>query len=355
MDRDKLAGLSRRQLLQRAALGGAALGAVAVHLAPNTVVAAASPDDIEITGGLLTALGEDWLEIQHDNQVERFSTGGATSFWKGGETTVASLAKGDSIMIKLPASGGNATRIWSNLTRAGGKVVGVGKDGYVLRASDLHTPPGEFLLRVSERALFGNLVGYDLTGMSALLSVGDFVDVIGEQTPDGINGTLIYFYRQGQPTPPAPANKDTAGTRHLVSPDCSQWGYGGFATWFNCPTGAGKCGTCNTSNSNQAAWPAVGGTCNFTSGCENQVNLTCDSAVTVTDYCTNKSRSVAIADCGPCQNGGGGYCTSLCNNTCGDCIGNVTPIIDLTTPTFAYFYDPSQRGCFSCSALTGCV
>jgi hypothetical protein len=71
--------------------------------------------------------------------------------------------------------------------------------------------------------------------------------------------------------------------------------------------------------------------------------LWCGKDVKVIDLCQNKSRIVYIADCGPCQN-----CSGFCSRKCNDCKGYMAPVIDLTRPTFAYFYDPATRGCFSC-------
>ncbi len=91
-----------------------------------------------------------------------------------------------------------------------------------------------------------------------------------------------------------------------------------------------RCGSCSRS------------CCDCSSGCRNQVYLSCNSQVMVKDLCTGTSRQITIVDCGPNQNQ---YCTAGCGWP--DCLRYSTPIIDLTRPTFAWFHDPAQ-GCFSC-------
>ena len=136
--------------------------------------------------------------------------------------------------------------------------------------------------------------------------------------------------------------------------------YYGYAAWFNCPNGAGRCGTCSTSRSDQGAWPAMDtcGCCTWTccdcsKGCKNQIYASCGKDVLVRDpWCTGRSATVYIADCGPCQQGNCGGCSSLCGRKCGppNCYTDYTPVIDLTKPTFARFRDPDAGwGCFPCS------
>src|SRR5690606_6006927 len=120
-----------------------------------------------------------------------------------------------------------------------------------------------------------------------------------------------------------------------------------------------RCGTCSTTRSDQAAWPAMDSCgccssrcCDCSVGCKDQVRIACGKDVTVVDPCSGRSRIVYIADCGPCQKASCAGCSpEVCGRSCSNCgITRYTPVIDLTKPTFiAFGYDPAVRGCFPCT------
>lgn len=173
------------------------------------------------------------------------------------------------------------------------------------------------------------------------------LDIIGEAIPEGVRASRIELIPvAGEYLVDTP--EEESRVEHAPDGPYSIYTYTGYASWFNCPTGAGRCGSCNTSRSDQCAWLALDtcGSCSWSCcdcsrGCKNQIYLWCGKDVKVIDLCQSKSRTVYIADCGPNQ-------ISYCSRRCNDCKGRTSPVIDLTRPTFAYFYDPATRGCFSC-------
>lgn len=365
MDRDPFGKpINRRQLLKSAALGVAA-----VQLAPRGLASAMAaqplPDDVAVTEGTLTAAGEGWLEILLDNHEQRFSYTAGASFWKGGESLPGALALGDDVMVRTAVSSGRVLRVWSNLSRIGGQVIGRQQGGYVLRVNNHHAPPGDLLLELTAGTQFGNLATYGMGGPGGVLSEGDLVDAIGEQTPEGLRATLAYVARPDSASNTVTPRKDRGGIKTQVSPNCTNYTYVGYASWYDCPTNAGCCTNtayrCDTSRDDQLAWPTLdsccSGCCRYAQGCYDNLQLSCGSVLTVQDYChNNRQITASIADCGPCQSAS---CTScypvLCNRTCGDCGGFMTAVLDLTKPTFARFYNPDAQGCFSGYFITPCV
>jgi hypothetical protein len=336
------------------------MGMGAASLAPKSLVTppgVQGPEEVEITGGTLTALGDGWLEFQKEDQLRRLAFNGNTSFWKGGEITPYALAKGDEVMIRALVPRGLALRVWSNLSRVGGVVVRVAEKGYVLGVSDLHTSEGELMLEISERTLFGDYMTHSSIGKDkGVISEGDYLDAIGERIPEGLRTTLVYHHAERGTSRHQPVPQVEVAGQKRISPEYTKYYYLGYAGWFNCPTGAGRCGTCSTSSSRQTAWPALDtcgccswNCCDCSKGCKNQVYLWCGKWMEVSDICQGKTRWVYIVDCGPCQKANCGGCSpELCSRQCSDCRGYYGAVIDLTKPTFAWFYDPAYRGCFSC-------
>lgn len=357
--------ITRRQFLQ-----SVVMGVTAVHLTPLMRAAQAGPEaeEIEIIGGTLAALGDGWLEVEEEDHLRRLSTTGDTAFWKGGESTPNTLIRGDEILIRSLAPYERALHVWSNLTRVTGKVTRIEKDGYVLQVGDLHQYQAELLLVVNDRTLVGNPMtdivptSKDIRGKdNRLILEGDYLDVIGEGIAEGIRGTTVILY----PARSIASRPKTAPTQgpdeKMIDPvtqACTSV-YEGYAPWFNCATGAGRCLTCNISNSNQCAWPALdacgccsSSCCDCSKGCKLQEYASCGVGLTVKDLCSTKRRIAYIADCGPCQKANCAGCSpDLCSRTCGppNCTTRTTPILDLTKPTFTYFRNPDAGwGCFPC-------
>ncbi len=347
--------ITRRRLLQ-----GAAMGVVAANLMPDTLMAQPEQEEeIQVFIGTLSALQDGWLELWEQDHLRRVYLDEATTFWKGGEKSLAALVKDDEVMVKISTQQKLVLRAWANLSRVGGQVLDVKGNEYILETNSLHGDKTQLLLRADEKTTFKEYMTDTVIKGTRAISPGDSLDAIGEQTSDGLYATLVHHYipDSSSPSKPEPENPES-DTVKVNNAGCT-YTYYGYAGWFNCSTGAGRCGTCNTSSSNQTAWPAQdshctccnGSCCNCSSGCKNQVFVSCGKNINVTDRCQTRSRTVYVADCGPCQKANCSGCTpELCSRQTSDCLSYVSPVVDLTKPTFAYFYDPALRGSFSCSA-----
>jgi len=360
----------RRDFLRRSLRAASAL-LVWQHLRSVETVLGPSPqpvEEIEVFAGFLRAFTDDEMEIETLTGLRKIRIPAGISVWKGSEQPLSVLERGDEVMVRLHVPSGMALRLWANLTRVRGVVTRVLPGGYELQTSGLHDIPKYLRLEIGEEAWVADWFTERPLGASGLvLNEGDFVDVIGERTLEGIRGSRIWTHStrhsDAMVSPRDSSAGITANDRVEVGPNGLCWYiYTGYAGWFDCPTGAGRCGTCNLSRSDQAAWPAMDtcGCCNSTCcdcsrGCKNQIYLPCGKSVVVYDKCSTRGKAVYIADCGPCQRANcipdcvpGHPDVDLCSRSCADCWGGRTAIIDLTKPTFAYFYDPARRGCFSC-------
>ncbi len=263
-------------------------------------------------------------------------------------------------MARVATPSGTALRVWSNLNRNQGLVTKVTPSGYVLLTTGLHASGVELFVQVTEATLLAAGDGSPLGLDPRMIQPDDHLDVIGESNADGLHATLIWPIKAklaALPEPQVLAASAAAGPVEPLAPCTFQ--YRGYAGWFNCSTGAGRCGTCNTSSSAQTAWPALDSCgccsptcCDCSTGCKNQIRLSCGAQVRVSDSCSTKSRTATVVDCGPCQKANCAGCSpNLCGRTCSACgRTDVSPVVDLTRPTFAYFYDPATRGCFPCLA-----
>ncbi|MGH7862026.1 MAG: hypothetical protein ACREOS_07250 [Candidatus Dormibacteraceae bacterium] len=365
-DSDHLSSaVGRRRFLQRAVMGALAVPLTPSLLNPLVPSEQGGKPNIEIISGILAASSMSSVDITTNGQHRRITLATNAAIWKGGETTPASLRNGDDVMIRIVNPAGTAVRLWANLSRVRGVVVGWDKGGYVVQTGGNGTPKQNLLLELSPQATFGDAANYAVTGANPSLAIGFGVDAIGEQIPGGIRATLLYF-APGSPSGPAlPQKPRTDGTAKIQRVSngpltMCYYSYNGYASWFDCANGAGRCTTCDTSNQYQLAWPALDtcGCCSVTccdcsKNCVNQVYLSCGSHVNVSDACSSNKLGCTVVSCGPCQEANCSGCTpARCGASCSDCAGYTNNIVDLTKPTFAYFYDPATRGCFSCSVNT---
>ena len=300
---------------------------------------------------MIMKAGEDKYEIG----TNRF-----TSLWKGGEKDLYSLKLGDDLTARIRVSDRYAMRIWSNLTRVKGRIVKrIGENQFEIDATyHHHLPQQEMLLQLLPETVLTDMVTHlSISENKELLTREDVhLDVIGEQLPEGIRATRILIYRPG-PKILLPSLSDLEIRENAVT--TCYLGYLGWASWYNCPSGAGGCaGQCNTGNAKQTAWPhtqscgqCTGDCCDCSSGCRNQVLIPCSSNLRyVQDLCGITRYEIKIVDCGPCQNCPG-Y-PEICNNTCCCCSNYTSAIIDLTRPSFAAFRDPVSYPCLSCMVGT---
>lgn len=331
-------GLDRRRFLQATALAGATVVSTAL-LKPGTAVAdtrlpAAVPAEWVFEGRILRAT-ESVLTVLQDGSERSIAMSARSQLWRGGAVSPPAFAQGSQGLVRLAADG-TLDAAWGDLSRVTGRVVSAS-------IGEVHVDTGNGIraVRVGDRPLESTSVA-GLSAAYPLVDVGWLLDAIGYDE----KGTLIATSADVRPDGIQPASARPAqpqdGAAQSVSPDgvCyNYYDYYGSVTHYTCATGAGRCATCSTSRSDQCAWPTIGTTCHVSSTCKPQVQLPCGAAVTVVNECTGVAASIIVADCGPNKNN---YCTNHCA-TCG--LDYVSPVCDLTTPTFARFASPTA-GCF---------
>ena len=347
--------VSRREFMMGAALGMAAVvlpAPVRDYLEKQHMPLPASgglaPDTFTTFEGTVAGVLPGNVDLSVADKVHRLTATRASTFWRGGEVGMDQLRTGDALLISL-APDWTIGRGWANLTRAHGTVSQASPSGYVIKAGDAHDPaPRDVVIAVGDATRYGSgdhIQSGQLHGTRPPMVPGTHLDAIGLRTEHGVlASTLLY-------SDPRLAAVHTAAPS--AAAPASDPSFKGYATWFDCPNGAGRCGTCNTSKNNQAAWPALdagcgfcgGSCCSCSAGCKNQTFLSCGSSFTLSP-CNRNAATIEVSDCGPAQNRG------LCGNTCSipGCSGTGV-VVDLTKPTFARFYPPTQ-GCFPTTVST---
>jgi len=127
---------------------------------------------------------------------------------------------------------------------------------------------------------------------------------------------------------------------------------------FNCPNGAGACGTCSTSSNSQGAWAHVINHQDCDNGCTGQCKLKCGDPFLFFKCGSGSGTILHVVDIGPCERSGGN-CTcnpAVCGRVCsGDPCGSgghAPRLMDLTAPTMARFF--GGAGCGSCTVGVYC-
>lgn len=351
-----MTSIDRRTLLKSAAFG--AVGTVVIPNAWRTTAAAASgiPTAFE---GVLTGLDGLTLVLKVGADVRKIAIDSRATFWRGGDVAFGEYRRGDVVLART-REGGTVDRAWANLGRVRGVIRRPLRGGYEIVMST----PAQHRHLVSALFVDGNTVYQDFRTMAprpaAVLTEGSGVEAIGLVVDGGILATTLGFATPGSIPAARATRSPVIVERNLAGSVLScTYQYYGYASWFDCSTGAGRCGTCDANSNAQVAWPAMDPICNCCSstccdcsnGCMNQEYASCGNSVTVVDSCNNRARTFSIVSCGPCQRVTGCQaCTplDLCTRTCADCYGRQTAVVDLTKPSFAVWYDPAARGCFSC-------
>jgi len=348
-DKLKDTHFSRRRFLQAALLGVAVsqLGPWFPSASASSSLDADLVEGVDVFEGPLGSIGPGWLEVDMGGVGRTLAIPDSATFWRGGECSPESFAAGDSVLVR--AFGSQVQRAWANLDRVQGVLSS--QDGSTLAVQPQASGPQtstDTEVVLGTATVMQDAGTLNNVGVLPVLPQGTLVDAIGLRSTGYLQATMLSFL-----TPSAAAAADPASdpgpvvTYASAGPDSLQYctyTYNGYASWFNCATGAGACGTCSTSRSDQCAWPHIGSSCSFSSSCKKQVSGECGLAVYVISPCQNKKITTYIADCGPNQN-------SLCSRTCSVCGKTGTsPVVDLTKPTFARFYDPASHGCFPASA-----
>jgi hypothetical protein len=302
-------------------------------------VARGTDNEVDVTEGTLIEVTQNELKLDIKGEARTFYLTSKSTFWRGGETDVGSFQVGDDVMVRFN-KGFIVERAWANLDRVRGRIKYSLENGYRILVSQPERPK-EVNVFVDERTVFeDNASHHRERGGKKRLPEGTFIDAIGLRLGDSsLLGTLIFY---GEPHWGGVQGKVEYGPFGVT--------YYGYAAWYNCPTGKGRCGTCDTSRSDQTAWPAMDSycegctwtCCNCSKGCEDQVYLSCGDIIAIYDVCGGVGwKALDIVDCGPNQ-------IDFCDRRCYDCARWQSPLVDLTKTTFAYFYDPDSRGCFSC-------
>lgn len=342
---ERASRISRRALLQRAAFGAVAVSYAGLRV-PGAWAGSGSTSGIDAFEGLLLGISSNTLVVERWGAPVNVPVTPAATLWKGGQTSIRAFQEGDECLVRLV--GGTLTNAWANLTKVRGEIAQSANGSYVV-VDDI-TKQDTLLTVDGSSDLVDALTA--LPTIPSNLPIGTWVDAAGLAVDGGIIVSNVrYVLPDAEPVhfPTAPT---ISGAGADVVPSFE---YRNMGSWFNCPTGAGRCGTCNTSNSSQVAWPALDtcgccstSCCDCAKNCMAQAYLSCGSQVVLYDPCSNIGNTCKIVDCGPCNNKScHTRCTTVtCGHTCNECGGlETTPIVDLTKPTFAVFRNPADFGC----------
>lgn len=339
----------------------AALGVASVALERRQLTTAWASDlpsgDQGIDGlaafeGTLVDLGSDWLSVQlGPNDIRKVQATPKSSFWKGEDTSLANFTQGDDVLVRTLY--GSIDRAWDNLDRLKGVVIGQTAQGYEIEVHDRFSSLSEAEIVVGGYTIITD----DITGAGAPtepLPNGATLDAIGLSLGGGeLVASLVGYTLPGE----AGTSSPTRGPDSVVYDpltDSSAYTYHGCITWFSCPTGAGRCGKCDTSKDHQCAWPhwdtcgsCTGTCCDCSQGCLGQVRFSdCGHNMGVHSRCSGVGISENAVDCGPCQK-----CNDCspcaCDTRCHQCdITHDTAIVDLTKPSYSLFFNPDNIGKF---------
>ncbi len=342
------------RISRRALLHSAVFGAGALAIGPSRAWAMGSPHSsatapplVDAFEGQLLGKGQDVLVVERWSSPVQVPVPSTAELWKGVDTSLGSFLEGDQVLVRTVD--GVLTNAWANLVKVRGQITGQTSSGYEVWDEKKRTK--------AELVVDGGTTLKDaMTGSSVLmpsLPVDTWVDAAGLLT-DG----YVVASNASYALPEQQNNVDLGSIDVTFSNDGAllTFEYRQMASWFDCPNGAGRCGTCNTSNSGQLAWPALDtcGCCSTTccdcaKNCLTQAYLSCGSGVIVTDPCNlNLQSSCVVVDCGPCNNTGchARCTTTTCSHTCTQCgVTRSTPVVDMTKPSFAVFRNPASYGC----------
>jgi hypothetical protein len=344
--------INRRAFLERAVFGAATFTAF-----PAQANAATTPLDRPLGGaprldafeGKLLDKGKTALVVERWGQPVRVDVPPEAELWRGQQTTIEAFLEGDDVLVRF--ENGLLTSAWGNLATARGLITRSASGIYVVDDDFTGT---EMEIALDNRGRYSDAVTGQLDSAPASLPVDTWIDVAGLRLDGAIIASVARLARPGAEMQPRP---ELEPPRLTFAPDGTllSFEYRQFASYYDCPTGAGRCGTCNTSSSTQTAWPALD-TCNCCSitccdcakNCFAQAYLSCGIGVLVRDACGLNSVSATIVDCGPCNNRS---ChtrcmTVTCTHVCSECgTSRSIPIVDLTKPTFSLFRNPSAHKC----------
>lgn len=369
-DSERESLVSRRRLLRDAVLGVGLVAATrsglqraSEQLSGMSLAAGyAGPQEdtngyVQAFEGTLESLSPHELVVDVGGSSRSVPVHPSSTFWKGPGGAAGDFQQGDDVLVRVVDD--RLDQAWANLDVVKGIIKEPTPRGFVVANDAI-----EREIVVWGRANYEDARTGQFSGPRSLPN-GAWVQLSGLSVPGSPgSGQVIATAVRFDSAPQEHSNPSQAEgpTLEQVGPlALCVYSWNGIASIYTCPTGAGRCGTCNTNNDAQLAWPAMdsgcGGCpnscCNCSKNCKNQAYLSCGSTVTVLTACYSKQRDLRVVDCGPCQRCDANCVTCVCNHqsSCNGITRKGT-IVDLTRPTFSTFHNPDVRTSFPCTAKT---
>jgi hypothetical protein len=373
-------GLNRREFLQAAAGGSAGLAAGSLIL-PATPVFAESAHGSDSSQGLPEWANVDAfqgvVESIHGDGIT-LNTGTSASpllrtvsvvptsrLWLAGQMGTRLPQVGDVLLVRSVIPG-QIELGWVNLVSFDAQVLQTTMKGLDVAFSH---PGGrgqeEISVDITSAIEWYNSIARAM-GRPAQPLAG--AHILGFRAGSSVVATSVWYVTEAdaealQARPVQPQRPVV--TRVQVSPDYSYCviSWSGNTSYFNCPTGQGACGTCNTNNNSQGAWPYILNRQNCDNGCTGQCALKCGDSFLFYPCGNGTGTWLTVVDIGPCELSGPD-CSCGTNNSKAVChlncpgdpcgLGGSPPrLMDLTAPTMARFFGSS--GCATCKVGIACL
>ncbi len=370
-------GLNRREFLQAAVGGSAGLAAGSLLLSATPVFAEsrhgsdsspALPEwaNVDAFQGVVESIRNNSITINtgtNANPLLRTVSVVPTSrIWLAGQMGTRLPQVGDVLLVRTVIPG-QIELAWVNL---------VSFDAQVLKATMASldvafSHPGvrgsqEISVDITSATEWYNSIARAI-GRPAQPIAG--AHIIGFREGSSVVATSVWYMTEADAEallarPPQPQRPVV--TRVQVSPDYSYcvMSWRGNTSTFNCPTGQGACGTCNTNNNSQGAWPYILNRENCDNGCTGQCALQCGDGFLFYPCGGGTGTWLTVVDIGPCERTGPdcpcGYYQVCPYNCPGDPCGLNGPpprLMDLTAPTMVRFFSGAQ--CAACKVGIACL
>ncbi len=186
MSIDESTRMNRRLLLQRAALGAAAVSSLA-RVAPAKGAAMPNGATIDAFEGRLLSKSGSTLLVQRGASEESVTVTPAATLWKGSDDTLAAFSEGDDILVRLV--NGQLTNAWANLIMLRGTIEGSVRGGY--EAVDDRSRARMQLVTDGRSALENALTGGPV--MPASLPAGTWVQAAGSIDSSPLSTRVLHM------------------------------------------------------------------------------------------------------------------------------------------------------------------
>ncbi|WP_028649124.1 hypothetical protein [Nocardiopsis sp. CNT312] len=258
---------------------------------------------------------------------ERFLIDERTTLWKGDEAAVSSLVCGDdAVVLRPPAGGPVAERVWAQPARATGVITEV--DGHTLEIDPGHGRP-----RVPV------VVPYRSSGRISVrhprLEPGYVFDAVGVWREGAVWVTRPATTQPPYPLHAAPYRPPTSRYSGTVT---------GIATWYD-PAFGRSPHLDERAVANGAAYPALdpvghADTCDRRTSCVPLPLLSTGTTVRLRNDCTSETTVVPLVDCAAADS----WICDLCPTCGGQAAGRV---VSLTVAGFVALGGRLEEGCFN--------